>query len=300
MALSLIRSVQLKEIVGVFDSNMGRTATFAIMPTSVAFSVRRDQVFFQNAILKTTGKSAELMDFLTLKSTPEILAEVNRSALEYKALPAGIKDQLRGILGVEYIEELLAEHPAMQKSIEALFESVVMGSWTAFETLAADLWAAGVDFGKPEVCGRVLLSNQWEKPDEGIKPQHIPLLESNPKTHVGSFYKEIGKVSFQKLHVAKRYYGIAYGEEAEHMFDSVCGGDIWLLSAFRNAIAHCAGKADRQFVLRMDRFPEFKHIKSGDPLALDGAIVKRLRHAAMSLGVSLIGLVDRAISPSSP
>ncbi len=40
-----IKSDRLKECVDAFILNLNRTATFAVMPSELAFMVRRDQIF---------------------------------------------------------------------------------------------------------------------------------------------------------------------------------------------------------------------------------------------------------------
>jgi hypothetical protein len=79
------------------------------------------------------------------------------------------------------------------------------------------------------------------------------------------------------------------------LFDSIDDGYIEVLAAFRNAITHTAARADKQFVMRMSRFDEFKQIKEQDQLELDGDLVLRLKNVAGRLGRALIKQMDKLV-----
>lgn len=206
--------------------------------------------------------------------------------------------RLRLHFGVAYIETLLqtSVDKAMKDSIDALFASVVLGSWTAFECLAADLWSIGVDHGPKEVAARLAISNQLQKHDENITAKTVHTTENDPRFQYGSWLLEVGKVSFQKLELIKLYYSIAFGEEYKKLFTDTADGYIGALSCVRNALIHRSGIADKKFVERAQQFPELRIIKAGDLVLLDGEFVKKLRSAAAEVGWELISRMDALLS----
>ena len=118
-----------------------------------------------------------------------------------------------------------------------------------------------------------------------------------PKTHYGSFLRALRSVSFQTLNDIKRFYGIAFGKPFTDLFESIDESYIEVLAAFRNAIAHNAGRADKQFVLQVASFKDFSGIKETDTLQLEGGLVLRLRNVSSRLGKALIEKMDALLSP---
>jgi len=150
--------------------------------------------------------------------------------------------------GVEYVERLVKVSHGMHQSMEAIMSSVVLESWTAFEILASDLWVAAVDNGPKEIALRVSVANRWERVDEDLFRRGLPELEYDPRKEYGRHLREIGRVSFQKLDRIIKYYSIAFENNIAALFDEVCDGYIYALSAYRNILIHHAGNADKTFV----------------------------------------------------
>lgn len=270
-----------------------------MLPTEIAFQVRRDQIWQSNAANAISGRSqSHIMEIVNQDMTPEFLAAMQVQIDELERQPETVQHFLRTKLGIQYVETMLLENKGMQLSIDAIFSSILLDSWTAFECLAGDLWTSGVDNGPSDIMGRLIVADsQLQKPDDNIKIGTIGAAEADPKKQFGSFLREIGKVSFQKLESIRAYYGIAFGNEAKQLFDTTDNGYIVVLSAFRNIITHSASQADRKFTKKVERFPEFSHIKSRDRVELDGELVKRLRYVSLNLGNALLHLVDDVISP---
>jgi hypothetical protein len=176
-----------------------------------------------------------------------------------------VQNTLRVKLGLEYVDKMLEINEGMQQSIDHIFTAIVRESWTAFECLAGDLWAVGV-----------------RNRARGINT-----------------YAASGKESFLGVAAIKEAYGLAFGAKGKKVFSTVANGEIFLLSAFRNVMTHSPGKASKRFVKQLLRFPEFKSIKEGDAIVLDGALVRRLRMASALVGDALIHLVDDIITPPS-
>jgi hypothetical protein len=93
------------------------------------------------------------------------------------------------------------------------------------------------------------------------------------------------------------FYSEAFGKDVKPLFDDVANGYIFALSAYRNALTHNAGRADKHFVKRVERFPELRAIAPNDRLLLDGELVKKLRRAAIFLGTKLTLFVDDILTP---
>jgi hypothetical protein len=296
-----LNSKCLSEVVGAFLVNMNRVATFASAPAEIAYRVRRDQLLSDCATFNLTGKlEPNLRQFLDKEPDNNFETEFEKIARTH--LSSVSKEERLDLalgLGVGYIERLLDGDPNMRETMDATYEAVVLQSWTAFETLATDLWVSGVDNEKTSVVvdRLVVASRRLLKPDDNIRPETVRAIGINAKTHYGSFLRAVKMVSFQTLGDIKRFYAIAFGEKFLDLFDTTDNGYIQVLAAFRNAVAHNSGRADGQFIQQVAPFREFSGYKDKDPIKMDGALVLRLRNVVVELGRLLIETMDKLVTP---
>ena len=302
--LSIPKSAALEPVTDAFFANFKRIAAHTISPARIAWKVRRDQLLIDHAMFKATGKLESTLEQFPNEGDPEWKKydeEFTKGARDFlEKMTPDENNKLIFKYGVQYIETLLEESKHMQDSMEALLSFIILGSWTAFESLASDLWIAGVDNGPGEIAAALLMaSKSFKTPEDGIGPKKAHEVGVNPKTHFGTFLKGTGKVSFQRLRDIQYWFGIAFGQEASKLFDDVADGYIFALSAFRNALTHNAGKADKSFVKHVAAFEEFRSIQPDDPLLLDGEIVRKLQNASLTLATHLVRFVDDILSPPS-
>ena len=296
-----LRSECLRTPIEAFLSNLKRASTFASMPAEIAYRVRRDQLLSDCATFNTTGKvEPNLRQFLDGEPSDDYKTEFEKLAREHfsKTKTEDNRLNLTLGLGVGYIERMLDESLPMRESMDATFEAVILQSWTAFECLTGDLWVSGVDNEPGEVVSRLIYERRRLKnPDDNVRPETVYRTGINPKTHYGSFLRAIKSVAFQTLTDIKKYYGIAFGEEFTDLFDAIDAGYVEVLAAFRNAITHNSGRADRHFISQIARFRDFSEIRENDRLQLEGGLVLRLRNVASALGRGLIEQMDELLTP---
>jgi hypothetical protein len=292
------RSECLRPVALAFLENLSRTSSFALMPAHLSVLARRGQLW-TDYIDQKLGRSInpDLKEYSRAVSKEE--AELARPLVEKHVSPSA--SELRELidnLGIKYIEHSLELDKDMRESMMAVLSTIVLESWTAFESLVSDLWVVGVDKGPKDVRVRVANSTRLLKPDDNIGAKELLDVEFDPSSNYGSSLRELGRVSFQKLDYIKRFYSIAFDHDFGKMFSEVENGYITALAAFRNALIHNAGKADKKFVKNVQSFEEFRTIKAKDALLLDGEIVRKLHNSAIVLGWELIKFVDNVITPA--
>lgn len=95
-ALSEVKSECLKGCANAFAANMERTLIFAMLPTEIAFQVRRDTAFQLNAQFRVIGKGeTSLEELMTFKFTPAIDKEFGEQMKEHNALSLEDSSQFR-------------------------------------------------------------------------------------------------------------------------------------------------------------------------------------------------------------
>jgi hypothetical protein len=282
----------LKPWLLIFESHMNRTANLAVMPTMIAASTRRDQVFQSNAVYRAIKKGdISLDEWLSHRFTPEMIREMENQLRDFDARPNALDNLVRGHFGIGFMNWHLDGNAGMQSGMDAILASILMESWTAFESLVSDIWVTVLDQGPKSLANKVALYKDFKK-NEPITPKALRELEYDARKEFGKFLRETQRVQFSTLESIKNSYSIAFGQEAVKLFDTTNEGYIEAVSAFRNIFAHKLGKADKKFVGRVERFTEYSHIQSGDLVELDGQIVSKLRDAAVLMGFALVKLVD--------
>lgn len=298
------RSQCLRPVSGAFFENVARMDSFCLFPAEVAATALQTQLWKDYAILKVTGKlkinDSRRFDEKTEKAIAKEIKKLK--AAQKRKFFAGKDDggKRRMTEGVAYINKLLGREIGAMQSMEAILFSVVVESWMAFETLAADLWFTALDHGPAELRKRTLLKAKKFKSPEGdeetfsVREEELP----DPGKLLGSFLKEADKISFQKLRLIVFWYKTAFGTKSENLFKEVSDGYIFALSAVRNVIIHKAGQADKKYITSVKSFPELSRVAQNKFIHLDGEIARKLSNAAISLGHRLLLFVDETITPT--
>jgi hypothetical protein len=207
----------------------------------------------------------------------------------------------RSTVGVEYINNLLTSgDTGMIQSMEHLLSSVVIESWTTFETLTPDLWIAAVNGGPAEFAQRVNNAVPFSAKEQA---QAIPKgwqdkQMYDPRENFAASQIESGKVSLSRLKKIIHWYGVTFENGVQKLFKEIEDGYIFALSAYRNALVHNGGNVDKDFIRGVQSVDNLRGtFQEGERLRLDGKIVQKLRTAGIVVGQRLIQFVDDLISP---
>jgi hypothetical protein len=290
-----VRSACLNEVVNTFFNNVARTNSFCWFPAHVAAQAIRDQLCRDYAVFKVTGKLNLRKASYDERTEKAIWMESRKQKRRMTQKGAG-DDERRLKIGVPYIRDLLSHEFGTQQSMLNILFSVVVESWTAFETLAADLWYVALDHGSEEWRKRSGLKYDKPRVSDSEPPASIDLdTIADPQKNYGSFLRDTEKVSFQKLSNIVSAYKTTFGkDEIKNLFEKY--SYIFALSAVRNVITHKAGVADRKYVDAVKPFPELNGVAQGTSMRIDGEIVRKLRKAAIIVGNELVLFVDERIS----
>jgi hypothetical protein len=291
-----LKSNCLKPCCEAFVSNMDRTILIPEMPVLLNFTMLVESYLRALEMLKAAKAGDHDISLKSFMTRPVSDLTQNEASKQFATWTMQEQQKLRYQNVIFPIDALATDDPIVGKSMDALLTSVVLESWLFFEALASDLWAVGVDNGGKIISARTHANETWEKDREGMKAVKLPSsVQSNAKTHPGSFWTEVGFVSFQKLRSIRMYYKMAFGDRVEKILDESANGYINALSAVRNCITHSAGKVDAHFQKQASRFDEFKNLPVGEKLMLDGNMVSLLRDAAFQTGLGLVNFVDERL-----
>ena len=195
----------------------------------------------------------------------------------------------------------LMESSPVHKGLEALLASTVTAAWTAFETMAADLWVAALN-ERPRLAFVALgvEPDSTDSEEEALRKRQKKLsfpawmlLDSDfdLRNEMGTAVSKMRKWDFARRNqAASAYQAVFYNEDGiSSVFkDSQLG---WLV-ATRNAVVHNAGLADDEFLKLTATHPEFKNLACGDRIPLCGKIAGELASSAFIQGKNLFKIVD--------
>jgi len=188
----------------------------------------------------------------------------------------------------------LVEHVSMDPDeviagpgIDALYFSMVLNSYAAFETLASDMWVAVLNW-KPSLYDRFVKSE-----DTKVTVGDMAKFGFDLRTRMGDFLRETNTSSFGSLNAIKRSYMSVFGQPIEAAFT---GHHINRTEKTRHLIAHRAGLIDNAFIEDSKKWNDFGPFIEGDYLRLHGSQVRNLVDACVKTAVDLIKAVDEWIS----
>jgi hypothetical protein len=175
----------------------------------------------------------------------------------------------------------------LDAGVEAWLSAQVVNSWTAFETLAGDLWEAALNshpHGLSELKG--------EKA-QGEKTVPIGLLQKysfDVSKQMGTLLKE--KRTFDRLEHIRENYELAFYTAGAKINKALSDDLLDTLSSVRNLLVHRGGVVDERYLRRTKRLQLAPKAVIGERIKLDGDIVERLSLAMQLLGASLLYAVD--------
>jgi hypothetical protein len=172
-----------------------------------------------------------------------------------------------------------------------LLGTMVIGAWTAFETLAGDLWDAAVNAHPKtlsELRGNVKLWNDPNAPTKSVAPSTTTQTSSD----IGTSLRDKGKVKFQTVWQIRNAYASAFCDDFATVRDTLMNQSVEHLAAVRNILVHKAGIADQKFLEAITGCPHFAGLLEESSINLNGAIVSDLVSVAANQSVALISAVD--------
>jgi hypothetical protein len=221
---------------------------------------------------------------------------------------------------------------ALTFGIDAWLSALLLGTWTAFETLAGDLWVASVNAQpqylagltgaadridgaagakpEPEKAGRAADDENGEKSADddpcepfGDKKVALGLMckltrgDYDLHSKMGHLLVETERVKFTSLKSIREAYSLAFSEKVKrartHRIDAALAApSLNALSAVRNLIVHKAGVADAAYVEDRKVAPTAPVLKEKEAIQLNGETCRILVEPVIKASVELVKAVD--------
>jgi len=199
-----------------------------------------------------------------------------------------------------------AHSVASKLAFESLIGSILIGTWTAFETLAGDLWVTALN-ENPRLGVRALGAEPKPGDDnnerrrttrikQALPIQRLQRYDYNLKHALGDLLRE--KWDFGRRDETRDAYKAAFGltpedaSELDNIFDNI---ELRWLAAMRNALVHRGGIADEQFLSLVETHPTWGKTEVGKPITINGLLAAPLVENAIGRGLKLLAFVHARI-----
>ncbi len=295
---SNIKTEHLKRWCSIFKWNMLRTANLGIMPAMMAYIARKEQLILSNVMFEKLGRGKfTLHDVYNPEKRALVKDDAQSQWDAFDDDGLSLDDHVKGPFGVGFVEHLIGQNLGMRDGMDAIMAAIVSESYTAFECFLSDVWVSALNHGPQDIANKVAIHKDLKKKDDPITVKMLYESPYDVRKEIGSFLRETRRVSFQTLGDIKVAYSMAFGPEAIALFSKIDGGFIEALCACRNVLAHKAGRADSDFLSKVERFPEFSKCKLHETVFLDGELVSKMRNSAVVLALAVVSHVDKILTP---
>jgi len=197
-----------------------------------------------------------------------------------------------GIHGLNIIAE---SNPQLAgDAVQATMAAMLIGLWTAFESLAQDMWIAAVDARPLPLAQRVIEPGADLKTGEQSKSISWKVISSagfNLRPCMGQILLRERKVDFQQLKGTRAAYNVAFAGEFETIFEKH-HLELFRLETVRNLFVHKGGLVDRKFVDRMGNEPGMAETV-GRSLSVNGEYVAHKANVVAVCSMQLAQAVDK-------
>jgi hypothetical protein len=235
---------------------------------------------FENVPKQSTAKHTEYNDLVDafLDGTKQPPFDLNPGAIGL----AGVADSVK-----QNVHEMF----------HTLMTAQVILMWTAFESLAGDLWEDAVNAHPKTLavgCSKLPdpKQNKGNKsPGKMIQIHELDLRGYDVSKAMGTILRE--RRDFDKLSRIIETYGYTFPHPAKVNDESFWkNADLRAVCAIRNLLVHSAGIVDGDFIQQRGTDLRLAHYKDGDKLRLEGDVVYELVMGLLSFCNELIRDVD--------
>ncbi len=308
LAGAVVRTEPLRPIKDAFLANQTRVLALASLPLHLALVATEYGSASAQAEYKVIGKfnapehelaphsqriAATKLDLM--RATAQLPNRIETKQAEMEKMLDVFFDFLR---------------PTGDIGVSAVFNSMVVQAWTAFEVLAGDLWEASLNFhpwGLAELTGNPTLwairpprsplfnePQQDQKTEQIGKQVRIEFLQKygyNLQGRMGTVLRE--KLRLAYLPKIRSAYARAFKVDFDVIKAAIMDSCFDTLSAVRNVIVHKSGEADSEFIAATSTDAMFAGLQEGKSLVLNGTMVQSIIKSSFAKSLELILAVDQ-------
>jgi hypothetical protein len=308
-----LKTPELEPVLKVFRYNFHRVRHLMITPAIIGYTAMQFQRHIDVAALEIEGSLDNTDNLSSLESRPNVgerVSELHDARLEQDSAMLGTpawdkfvsENHRLGAIPVN----MLARAPFGSGGFDFLLSSFVIGSWSAFETMAGDLWERALNIdpsglahlrgnpnrlrknGKPAFGGA-----KTKKDDPQSKSVDLDLIQFHKfdlRNKMGTILRS--RYEFSRLSTIREAYSAAFDTNTAQVDAALKDDSLDALSVVRNVLVHKAAIIDQEYARRAQGLKSLPKVEIGKLLLLDGEIVVSLIKPALIQASRLLGAVD--------
>jgi hypothetical protein len=185
---------------------------------------------------------------------------------------------------------LAALAPA-RKGAEAWMAAQITGTWTAFESMAEDLWVAALN-EHPQTLAQLAGQKNAKRDDDSkkIDLNDLQICGYEVRHKMGDILRS--KYHFDSAAGIRKAYGDAFSEPPETVHNILKDRSLKAISIVRNNLVHSGGVIDRDYYEFRSHLPVAAQGEINSEIALDGDLVVALTEPVIVAGQNLIKAVE--------
>jgi hypothetical protein len=212
---------------------------------------------------------------------------------------------------------VIADGDKLDRWLDSMLESMIVGLWTAFEILATDLWVKAVNLRPMTLGVNALLAPSNDEQDDskantGRAINFSPMNDNILKQYkfelshsLGTMIRDKRKFKFNSLSGIQWAYQNTFcmrhkdgarqaaPAQVKMWFSGEAFKELNILSATRHVLVHNGGRADEGFLERVGSHPLFSALAKRDQVRVSGIFVRDCANVAMRRGMVLLDGVDK-------
>ena len=301
----------LREVAESFSRNTMRVKSLAIFPGIALQSLNMKLRIEVAAAWDATGQPFDVAE-----SDPNYARYLEVKERLWEVATTQPPDPIHGMVAAFTTLSQTADVPEYTRGLEAWLSAFVVGTWTAFETLAGDLWEAALNLhphkladlkgsqkriirkvgGKPESTPQRELTARAEE-GKVVALQYLQKYNYDLSSKMGTALKD--RFRFDTLESLRIAYAAAFCQDYDRIDDLLANKEIDALALIRNLLVHKGGVADQRYLDRASGLPNCPVADLWNPLHLDGEIVADVVSPVVRCGRDLIDAVDTWVAKHS-
>jgi len=300
-----LNTAAIKSVAQSYDANMLRVVSLLRMPANI---VRWTSVFdncFHRSMMEVYGIVEPGLDRSMMTKEDQRNRVFEGLLSEWNARDNATEEWQYYVPNLHSLC-LQARDPIFTR-LEAMLESLVIQSWTAFEEMSERLWIALLN-EHPQDLSR--LDGDWELPKGPKDPEPSKKNKAAPAigldwiaSHDFNVSKVMGAIlasdqNFQSLFSIRDAFARALGKHCANLKAALLDDAMMHLSAIRNCLVHSAGIADDQFERQIVGSPHFAPVSVGTRIKLNGEIVESIVSRVIANVQAMFVSADRFLSTS--
>src|SRR5258706_3398786 len=168
-------------------------------------------------------------------------------------------------------------------SLRSFYESIVVLSWSTFETVAEDLWEAAVNARPGKLASGKIDVNDLKRERFDVRNK------------LGTLLKHVDNRSFRSLWDIQDAYEQTFTDQGTRIKELLSDPELQYSAAVRNVIIHKGGRIDGEYLKQVASVPAAFRGEPGEQFPLTGKITLNRSDVALITAAKLLKAVCRWI-----